>query len=217
MSEENQASGGGGGLAKLVPLLLILNTVAVLAMVGVLFLSFQKEKSQPKVEDMAAASHGGEHGEAAEGGHGDAGGHGAPAEEHGGGGGEHGGGGDAHGGGGHGAPAAKKELDLPDTGKIISLDPFTVNLSNGAGLNPRYVRMNISIELEKGASDQEFTIKTPKVRDTVINILNSKKTSDINASEGREQLKEEMKKAINSFMTQSKVKGVYFTNFAISQ
>ncbi|MBI2604939.1 MAG: flagellar basal body-associated FliL family protein [Deltaproteobacteria bacterium] len=116
----------------------------------------------------------------------------------------------------HGGGEGAKEESLVDSGKIIPLDQFTVNLSSGTGTMPRYIRINISVELEQNAPEEEFKIKTPRVRDTVISLLNSKKPGDISAVEGREALKDELKRAINGYMTQSKVKSIYFTNFGIS-
>lgn len=203
MAEEKEAaavdtsSGGGGGTSKIVVIASLVNMVATVGIVAVLFLAHQKEASKPTVEDIVRGEvgHGaGAGAKPAEGGHGASGG------------------GDAHGSGsGHGDKAA-----LNDSGKIIPLEPFTVNLTTGIGTQPRYVRMNISVELEQGVTEKEFDIKLPRVRDTIINLLNSKKVGEINAVEGREQLKEEIRRSVNSFMLQSKVKGVYFTNFAVS-
>jgi flagellar FliL protein len=56
----------------------------------------------------------------------------------------------------------------------------------------------------------------PQIRNTVIDIFNSKKPSDLATGEGREYLKEEMRSAINSFLINGKIKGVFFTNFALA-
>ena len=206
MAEENTEAAAAsaapmaspGGTSKLVMIASLVNMVATIGIVVVLVLAYQKEKAKPTVDDIVSGQAKGGHGAKAEGGHGDAKG-------------EHGGG---HG-GGHGEGAAEENA-VGDSGKIIPLEPFTVNLSTGLGTNPRYVRMNVSVELEQGVPDKEFEIKLPRVRDTIINLLNSKKANEVNAVEGREQLKDEIKRSINGFLLQSKVKGVYFTNFAIS-
>jgi flagellar FliL protein len=195
-------SGGSGGTSKIVVIASLVNLVATIGVIAVLFLSYQKEKSQPSVEDIVAGQ------AKSDKGHGGGGSHAAS-----GGGGEHGGGG-GHGGGHGGAGAASEPVT--DAGKIVPLDPFTVNLSTGSGSAPRYVRMNVSMELEQGAPEKEFEVKLPRVRDTIISLLNSKKPQDMTAPEGREQLKEDIKRTVNSYMLESKVKGVYFTNFAVS-
>ena len=198
-AEETESHSGGGGPTppagggnKLVMIVTIVNMVATLGIAAVLFMSHSKEASQPKIEDIAA---GAEKKKA----------HAAKKDD------GHGGG---HG-GGHGDAGATAETHV-DAGKMLQLDPFTVNLASGVGSMPRYVRMNISVELEEGAADEEFKVKTPRVRDTVISLLNSKKATDIGSPEGRELLKDELKRAINGYMQTSKVKGVYFTNFAVS-
>jgi flagellar basal body-associated protein FliL len=50
----------------------------------------------------------------------------------------------------------------------------------------------------------------------VIDLFNSKRPSDLATGEGRDYLKEEIKNAINGFMVSGKVKGVFFTNFALT-
>lgn len=199
------APAAGGGSNKIVMIASLVNMVATIGVVAVLLLAYQKEKSAPSMEDIVK-------GQAKGGGHGDA----AKAGEHGGGGehaatAEHGGG--EHGGGEHGGGSAEAAVD---SGKMMGLDPFAVNLATGAGTNPRYARVSVAMELEQGVPYQEFEVKLPRVRDTVINLLNSKRPVELNTVEGREQLKEEIKKSVNGFMSQSKVKGVYFTSFAIS-
>src|SRR5579872_6039186 len=72
----------GGGTSPVVLALTGLNLLVTLGMVAVLFLSFQKEKKNPGVEDIVAHGETGSHGDAKEGG-----GHGEAKE------GEHGGGG----------------------------------------------------------------------------------------------------------------------------
>src|SRR5690349_9987971 len=80
-SESASSSSGssGGGSSKIVLILTGVNVVATIAMIAILFVSFQKDKKTPAVEDIAAHSategheakkegeeHGGGHGEKAE-------------------------------------------------------------------------------------------------------------------------------------------------------
>jgi flagellar FliL protein len=173
----------------------------MLAVVALMVVSYQKEKARTSVEDIAVEGEG--HGGGGE--HAAAGGHG----------GEHGGG--EHG-GGHGEGGGKKSGGLPsDTGKIIPQEGFQVNLATAAGSQPRYLKMNMSFEMEQGQDEDELKVKTPKVRDAVINILNSKKAADISSPEGRDLLKEQVKQAANGYLKDTKIKNVYFSNFVISQ
>ena len=57
-SPESSASASSGGGSKLVLILTGINVVVTAAMVAILFLSFQRDNKQPKIEDIAAHSGG---------------------------------------------------------------------------------------------------------------------------------------------------------------
>ena len=62
----------------------------------------------------------------------------------------------------------------------------------------------------------EITQKMAPVRNAIIDLFNSKRPSDLQTGEGRNFLKEEIRNALNSFLVTGKVKGVFFSNFAVS-
>lgn len=160
-------------------------------MVGILYLSFQKEKQRPSVEDINA------HAAAPEGGEGE------KSKEKG-----------EEGKGGEGKEAAKKKIS--DAGKMVTLEQFTVNLSTTGSVNPKFVRVSISIEVPNDDIESEVNAKMPQVRNTIIDLFNSKKPADLATPDGRDYLKEEIKSALNSFIVTGKVKGVFFTSFAMA-
>jgi flagellar FliL protein len=173
--------GGGGG--KFTTILTAVNTVATLAMIGVLFVSFQKEKSKQSVEDIVAH---------------------VPVEK------------DAKKEGakdGEGAADKKKSVGF---GKMVTLERFTVNLSTPGSATPKYVQVNISLELPTDDSESEVNMKMPQVRNVIIDLFNSKRPADLATPEGRDYIKEEIRNALNGFLVTGKVKGVFFTNFALS-
>jgi flagellar FliL protein len=177
------------------------NVVGTLVIVTLLFISFQREKQKASLEDLAAQTIAegdgeGEGGEKKEGGHG---------------GGGHGGG---HG-DGHGGPEKAKKKTT-EFGKMVNLDPFTINLSNPGSATPKFVKANISLEIPNDETEAEVQNKTPQIRNAIIDLFNSKRTADLLTSEGRDYLKEEIRNAINGFMVDGKIKGVYFTNFALA-
>lgn len=181
-------SGGGG---KVVTILSVVNLLVTMGMFGILFISFNREKKSTSVEDIN--THTDTHAAAKDGAKG----------------GEHGGG---HGGG---APDGEKKK-LVDFGKMVTLDQFTVNLSTPGSVNPKYVRVAISLEVPNEEASEEVQTKLPQVRNAIIDLFNSKKMSDLANVEGRENLKEEIKNALNSFLVTGKVRGVFFTNFALA-
>ena len=194
---------------KLGMILSILNLLLILGIGAVVFIQFQKDKHKESVGDIQAESADAGHGGGEHGGGEHGGGHGEekPAEAaHGG---EHGGG--EHGGGEHGGAAAAKKGD-----QVISLDQFTVNLSTSVGTPPRFARVVIALEVPSSDTAQEIIQKMAPVRNAIIDLFNSKRPSDLQTGEGRNFLKEEIRNALNSFLITGKVKGVFFSNFAVS-
>lgn len=187
----------GGGPSKLVLILTGVNILATFAVIGLLFVSFQKDKGKPSVDDISAKSS-----EAKDGKEAKAEGHGEGGEGH-----------------GEGADKGKKAEEdkkkLAEFGKMVSLEQFTVNLSTPGSVTPKFVRVNVSLEVPTDEAEAEVTVKMPQVRNTIIDLFNSKRPGDMATAEGRDYLKEEIRNAINGFMSSGKVKGVFFTNFAL--
>jgi flagellar basal body-associated protein FliL len=184
------SGGSAGGGSKLTLILTGVNLLATLAMVAILFISFQKDRKKPSIDDISAKD--------------------APEAK------------DAKGKEGEGKEGKEgkgKEGDKKknaDYGKMVTLDQFTVNLSTPGSVNPKFVRVNISLEVPTDDTEGEVTSKMPEVRNVIIDLFNSKRPQDLANAEGREYLKEEIKNAINGFMVSGKIRGVYFTNFALS-
>lgn len=201
MAEAGAEGGEGGGShaspkSGASPLVLIISSVnllATLGMLGLLFTSHQKEKASPAVEDIALKEGGG--------------GEGAAKKE-----GEKGGEKAAE--GGEGKPASEKKP--ADYGKMITLEPFTVNLSTPGSVAAKFARVNVSLEVPSEDIEAEVNAKMPQVRNVIIDLFNSKRPADLASPDGRDYLKEEIRNALNSFLISGKVKGVYFTGFALS-
>jgi flagellar FliL protein len=199
------AAPSGGGGSKLVLILTGVNVVATLAMIGILFTSLQKEKKAVSVADISVKADG-EHAEAKADGHGEAGGHGEAKKEE-----------EGHGGGHGEKPEGKGEKKhVADFGKMVTLDQFTVNVSTPGSVTPKFVRVNVSLEVPNAESEAELAGKMPQVRNVIIDLFNSKRPSDLATAEGRDYVKEEIRNAINGFMVNGKVKGVFFTSFNLS-
>ena len=114
-----------------------------------------------------------------------------------------------HGAEGKAAPKANAE-------KIVTLEQFTVNLSTSVGMPPRFARVVIAVEVPSEDTSQELNQKMPQVRNAIIDLFNSKRPADLQNGEGRNYLREEIRNALNSFLITGKIKGVFFSNFAIS-
>jgi flagellar basal body-associated protein FliL len=109
----------------------------------------------------------------------------------------------------HGAPAKPKET-------VVSLEQFTVNLSTAVGATPKFARVVIAVEVPNEETSRELTQKMPQVRNSIIDLFNSKRPADLQTGEGRNFLKEEIRNALNSFLITGKIKAIFFSNFSVS-
>jgi flagellar FliL protein len=120
------------------------------------------------------------------------------------------------------APAASDEAageqKAPEVVKkenLLTLDSFTVNLAQGEGPR-RYVRLDAVLKMSDDAKAPEFEARKPQIRDTIISILNTKRSEDLLKKEGKSILKEEIKSSINSFLVDGSVEDIYYISFQIN-
>lgn len=115
--------------------------------------------------------------------------------------------------GGHGAAAPAAEAGAP-VARFFSVGDFTANLAGPASSS--YVKVTVNFEISTDADEEEMKQRKPQFRDKIISLLNSKKPSDLQSSEGRNYLKEEIKTVANTFVKKGKVEGVYFSAFVVN-
>ncbi|MBI1911754.1 MAG: flagellar basal body-associated FliL family protein [Deltaproteobacteria bacterium] len=109
--------------------------------------------------------------------------------------------------GGHG------DAKTPAAGSIFSLEPFIVNLQDNSGT--RYLKLTVNLELPPNSSTSELINQAPQIRDSLIILLSSKSYSDIGTVEGKYQMRDEIISRVNQFLTKTKVKTAFFTEFVI--
>jgi flagellar FliL protein len=114
--------------------------------------------------------------------------------------------------------ASAKASTAAELGKVfkVELAMFTVNLQSPGSVNPRFARVNVTVEVTSEETEKEVNQKMAQVRNTVIDLINSKTPADVKEIEGKNHLKEQIQKALNAFLVTGKVKGVYFTSFVIN-
>jgi len=93
------------------------------------------------------------------------------------------------------------------------MDPFLVNLVDPEQL--RYLKITIYIESTQEKMSEEYEKKLPQLRDAILTLLASKNYKEIMSSEGKKVLRGEIKERMNQFLTELKVRNIYFTEFVI--
>lgn len=111
------------------------------------------------------------------------------------------------------AQAQGEELEKADefVGKMIPMETFYVNLAGNRG--NRLLKVNMELEVANEKVIEEIEKRKPQIRDIIIIILSSKTFKDLESREGKEGLRDEIKDAVNSFLTKGKIKHVHFTEF----
>jgi flagellar FliL protein len=104
--------------------------------------------------------------------------------------------------------AVKEEQE----GFMHQLDPFIVNLFDDRGV--RYLKVRLDVEVWD-VTEEELQKKTPKLRDSLIVLLSSKKYEEIGSLEGKARLREEILFRLNRILGEGKAKEVYFTDFVV--
>ena len=94
-----------------------------------------------------------------------------------------------------------------------SLGDFVVNL--GDTDQKRYLKVTIQVGYDSTKMAAELKTTDPTLKDSIISVLRSKKSSDLNTKAGTDQLKKQLIDSMNPFLTTGKISYVYFTDFLI--
>ncbi|MBF0110255.1 MAG: flagellar basal body-associated FliL family protein [Magnetococcales bacterium] len=112
-------------------------------------------------------------------------------------------------------PAAETVNKDPNSmvGEMYKLEPFVVNLSEPRG--NRYLKASIELEMDTEALKAELERRKAQLRDTVLQLLTSKSSQELQAMEGKFRLRDELLSRINAMLVNGTVTRVYFTEFVI--
>jgi flagellar FliL protein len=102
---------------------------------------------------------------------------------------------------------------LPTFGHIISLEPFTVNLDEGAG--SRYLRVKINLELERESLEEEITARMPVIRDVILLLLSGLTYDEIRGPDAKQALKIDIQERIDGIMQANVVRRILFEDFLV--
>jgi len=184
---ENNSQKDSTSSGKLLIILSFLNSIVTIGIFCILYISFQKDKKNQTISDISTQAV-----------------QPKPSGEQ------------EHEEGGAEKHTEENQEENADFGKMINLEQFTVNLLTAGHGIYKFVRVNVSLEVPSDDVEAEVNAKIPQIRNVIIDIINSKKPSDVAVSEGREYLKEDIKNNINSFLVTGKIKAVFFTSFALA-
>jgi len=99
-------------------------------------------------------------------------------------------------------------------GPQFDMDPFIINLIDD-GRGPKYLRVEVKLELEAEALKSELETRLSQVRDEMLTLMSSKRQTDIETADGKRILKDEIFTRVNKLLVTGRIKRVYFTEFVI--
>jgi flagellar FliL protein len=102
--------------------------------------------------------------------------------------------------------------DLMPSSEVVSLGSFTVNLRDSAG--GRLLQMELSVE-GSGDTASQVEDREAQLRDAILMLASDYSFLELEGTEGRIRLRDEIHRRINVVLTPAKVDRVYFTSFVV--
>lgn len=106
------------------------------------------------------------------------------------------------------------------TPEVFHLDGFTVNLADPA--EDHFVRVTMDLELDRMPKppDKEKPasgLPMARIRDAIISVLAASKADSLLTSDGKNQLKKQLREALNRRVPEIDVREIYFTEFLVQR
>lgn len=98
----------------------------------------------------------------------------------------------------------------------FALNEFLVNLADDGG--KKYLKIKLSLGYDaknKKNMDKELADKTDNLRDTIISVLRSKKSTDIDTQTGVDNLKKDILTKINPLFQYGKANSIYINDILV--
>ena len=98
---------------------------------------------------------------------------------------------------------------------ICPMKSFVVNLLDKKGVERRYLKVTIEVEVGNEASKQLIEKNDPQLRDSVLMLLSNQTFNEINTMEGKLELKQELLSRMGQILGNGVVRRIYFTEFVV--
>ena len=113
------------------------------------------------------------------------------------------------------APATAEEPVEEENkiGPLFPMETMIVNLADEGG--KRYLRTTMQLELSDQEVVSEIETRLPQIKDSILMVLPTRKYRDVNTTEGKIALRDELIVKLNEFFSKGEVTNIYFTEFVI--
>jgi len=107
-----------------------------------------------------------------------------------------------------GAPAAHVEITEANT---VALSEFVTNLAD----QRQYIKVTMQLVLAKEKDQERVNAAVPRIRDTVVQVLNTKKSMEVTGSDGANKLKADVLKVLNEQLGANTIHEVLITDIVV--
>jgi flagellar FliL protein len=98
---------------------------------------------------------------------------------------------------------------------ICPLKSFVVNLLDKRGVERRYLKVTIEVEVGNAADKQLIESNDPQLRDSALLLLSNQTLNEINTMEGKLALKQELLSRMKQILGEGVVRRIFFTEFVV--
>lgn len=110
-------------------------------------------------------------------------------------------------------PAQAEERSEPiEYGVFQEMKMLTVNPAGDSG---RFLQVSLGLEAPDEGTFEEFTTREVVVRDTVLKILSSYSVEQLGTLDARNQLRDDLRAAINGVLEDGEIQRLYFTQYVL--
>ena len=113
-----------------------------------------------------------------------------------------------------GQPIDEAVAEMPEMGVLVGLEDIIVSLTSTTK-KPRYLRININLEVKDAMVAQVVSSRLPQLRDMVIMACSDKTPEELGTPEGKKGLRDEIYRRIDEKMPEGTLMNVYFSDLVV--
>ena len=103
---------------------------------------------------------------------------------------------------------------MSDLGVLVGLEEIIVTLA-GESKRPRYLRINVNLEVKDQLTADIVATRLPQLRDIVIMALSNKTAEELSHPEGKKGLRDEIFRRISEKMPEGTLMNIYFSDLVV--
>ncbi len=104
--------------------------------------------------------------------------------------------------------------EMPEMGVLVNLEDIVVTLVSDPS-QPRYLRININVEVPNQLVADVVASRLPQLRDLVIMALSDKTAEQISTPEGKKGLRDEIFRRMDEKMPEGTLMNIYFSDLVV--